>query len=144
VLLHGIRAAVNLGAWCLFIRGDSELVINQVMKELACHNVRMEAYCTEVWKLEDKFHGIKLHHILRWDNEEADALARLASSRKPLPPRIFLDILDTPSICLKGVKAPTLASGCNTPGVCPSLSSGSELKPDRLSGDDDVKVNLWK
>jgi ribonuclease HI len=48
VLLHGIRAAVNLGAWCLFIRGDSELVINQVMKELACHNVRMEAYCTEV------------------------------------------------------------------------------------------------
>jgi hypothetical protein len=30
----------------------------------------------------------------------------------------------------------------NTPGVCHQLSSGFELKHDRLSGDDDVKVNL--
>jgi hypothetical protein len=34
-------------------------------------------------------------------------------------------------------------NGCNTLGVCYSLSSGFELKHDRLSGDDDVKVNLW-
>jgi hypothetical protein len=33
---------------------------------------------------------------------------------------------------------------CNTPGVCHSLSSGFELKHDRLSGDDKVKVNLWR
>jgi hypothetical protein len=50
------------------------------MKESAYHDARMEAYCTEVYKLEDKFDGIKLHHILWWDNEEADALARLLSS----------------------------------------------------------------
>jgi hypothetical protein len=31
---------------------------------------------------------------------------------------------------------------CNTPGVCHSLSSGFELKHDRLSRDDDVKTNL--
>jgi hypothetical protein len=28
---------------------------------------------------------------------------------------------------------------CNTPGVCHSLSSGFELKNDRLSGDENVK-----
>jgi hypothetical protein len=33
---------------------------------------------------------------------------------------------------------------CNTPGVCHSVSSGFELKHDRLSGDDNVKVNLWR
>jgi hypothetical protein len=33
---------------------------------------------------------------------------------------------------------------CNTPSVCHSLSSGFELKHDRLSGDDNVKVNLWR
>lgn len=66
-------AAVELGARCLFIRGDSELVINQVMKESTYRNVRMEAYCKEVQKLE-KFDGIELHHVLWWDNEEADAL----------------------------------------------------------------------
>jgi hypothetical protein len=31
---------------------------------------------------------------------------------------------------------------CNTPGVYHSLGSGFELKHDRLSGDDDGKVNL--
>jgi hypothetical protein len=34
--------------------------------------------------------------------------------------------------------------GCNTTGVCRSLSSGFELKHDRLCGDDNVKVNLWR
>jgi hypothetical protein len=33
---------------------------------------------------------------------------------------------------------------CNTPGVSPSLSNGFEFKHDRLSGDDNVKVNLWR
>jgi hypothetical protein len=33
---------------------------------------------------------------------------------------------------------------CNTPGVYHSLSSGFELKHDRLIGDDNVKVNLWR
>ena len=40
----------------------------------------MEAYCAEAHKLEGKFNGIELHHILRRDNEEADSLARLVSS----------------------------------------------------------------
>ena len=40
----------------------------------------MEAYCAEVQKLEEKFDGIELHHVLWRDNEEADALAKLASS----------------------------------------------------------------
>ena len=82
-LLQGIRAAVELEARRLFMRLDSELVINQVMKESACHDMRMEAYCVEVQKLEDKFDGIEVHHVLWWDNEEANSLARLASSRKP-------------------------------------------------------------
>ena len=30
--------------------------------------------------------------------------------------------------------------GCNTPGVCHQLGSGFELKHDRLSDDEDVKV----
>jgi len=61
------------------------------MKESTCHDVNMEAYCTEVRKLEDKFDGIDLHHVLRRDNEEADSLARLASSKKPPSFGVFLD-----------------------------------------------------
>jgi hypothetical protein len=36
--------------------------------------------------------------------------------------------------------SPLRGEGYNTLGVCPSLSSGFELKHDRLSGDDDDKV----
>ena len=32
-LIHGLKIASELGALHLFIRGDSELVVNQVMKE---------------------------------------------------------------------------------------------------------------
>ena len=76
------------------------------MKESAYHDEKIEAYCVEVQKLEDKFDGIKLHHVLRWENKEADFLARLASSRRPLPHGVFLDILDALSICLIGDNTP--------------------------------------
>ena len=71
--------AIELDAWCLFVRGDFELLINQVMNESTCHDVRMEAFCAEVQKLEDKFDGIELHFVLRQDNEEVDFLLRLVS-----------------------------------------------------------------
>ena len=90
-LLHGIRVVGELGGWCPFVRGDSEMVINQVKKESTYHDVKMEAYYVEVRKLEDKFDGIELHHILWWDIEEADSLARLASSKKPPSFGVFLD-----------------------------------------------------
>ena len=54
-LINGLRIAVELGATWLYVRGDSELVIDQVMKESSCKSPLMVAYCQEVRKLEDKF-----------------------------------------------------------------------------------------
>lgn len=54
--------------------GDLELVVSQVMKASACHDHKMEAYCAEVRKLEAKFDGMELWHILQRENEEADSL----------------------------------------------------------------------
>jgi hypothetical protein len=51
--------------------------------------------------LEEKFDGFELHHILWRDNEAADALARLGSSREPPPPGMFTQYLFKPSIWLK-------------------------------------------
>jgi len=84
------------------------------MKVSTCRNVKMEAYCTEVRKLEDKFDDIELHHILRWDNEEANSLVRLASSQKPPPFGVFFDVLDAPSIHLREGKVPALADATST------------------------------
>ena len=60
-----------------------ELVVDQVMKESSCKSPIMTAYCQEVRKLEDKFQGIKLHHVPRRDNDVADFLAKLAARQDP-------------------------------------------------------------
>ena len=54
-LINGLRIAIELGATRLYVRGDSELVVDQVMKESSCESPLMIAYCQEVRKLEDKF-----------------------------------------------------------------------------------------
>ena len=61
-LINGLRIAIEDGAMRLYIRGDSELVVDQVMKE-SYKSPLMVAYCQEVRKLEDKFKGIELHHV---------------------------------------------------------------------------------
>jgi hypothetical protein len=47
-LVNGLRIAVELGVRCLDARGDSQLVIDQVMKNSHCRDPKMEAYCDEV------------------------------------------------------------------------------------------------
>jgi hypothetical protein len=44
-LVNGLRIAIELGVWCLDARGDSQLVIDQVMKNSHCRDRKMEAYC---------------------------------------------------------------------------------------------------
>ena len=47
-LIHGLRIASELGTRHLFIRGDLELVVSQVMKEASCRDSKMVAYCDKV------------------------------------------------------------------------------------------------
>ena len=54
-LINGICITVKLDATRLYVRGDLELVINQVMKESSCKSPLMAAYYQEVRKLKDKF-----------------------------------------------------------------------------------------
>jgi ribonuclease HI len=42
-LINGLRIAIELGIHCLEIRGDSELVFNQVMMEKICIDPKMAA-----------------------------------------------------------------------------------------------------
>jgi ribonuclease HI len=78
-LLCGLRIAIETGIKCLDVRGDSQLVIDQVMKNASCHDDKMEAYCNAVRALEDKFYGVELNHVPRRYNEEADEHAKIAS-----------------------------------------------------------------
>ncbi|CAO2187450.1 unnamed protein product [Urochloa humidicola] len=97
-LLNGLHIAIELGIKRLNIRGDSQLIIDQVMKESSCHDEKMEAYCNAVRRLEDKFHGIELNHIVRRYNEEADEVAKIASGRITVPSNMFSRDCTIPSV----------------------------------------------
>jgi ribonuclease HI len=42
-LVNGLHIAVELGIKCLDVREDSQLIVDQVMKESSCHDPKMEA-----------------------------------------------------------------------------------------------------
>jgi hypothetical protein len=51
--------------------------------------------------LEDKFYCIKLNHVPRKYNEEADELAKVASGRITVPPNVFARDVAKPSVDLE-------------------------------------------
>jgi ribonuclease HI len=109
-LVNGMRITVELGVQRLDARGDSQLVIDQVMKNSHCRDRRMEAYCDEVRHLEDKFYGLELNHIARRYNETVDELAKIASGRTTVPPDVFSRDLHQPSVKIDDTPEPEEAS----------------------------------
>jgi ribonuclease HI len=100
-LLCGLRIAIETGIKHLDVRGDLQLVIDQVMKNAGCHDDKMEAYCNAVRALEDKFYDIELNHVPRRYNKEADELAKMASGRITVPPNAFTRDISKPSVNLE-------------------------------------------
>jgi ribonuclease HI len=109
-LINRLRIAIELGVQRLDARGDSQLVIDQVMKNFHCRDPKMEAYCDEVRRLEDKFYGLELNHVARWYNETADELAKIASGRTTVPPDVFSRDLHQPSVKTNDTPEPEEAS----------------------------------
>jgi ribonuclease HI len=124
-LVNGLCIAIELGVRCLDARGDSQLVIDQVMKNSHCHDQKMEAHCDEVQRLEDKFHGLELNHVARRYNETADELAKIASGRTTVPPDIFSRDIYQPSVKLDDAPEPEETSA--QPEV-PSATEGEALR----------------
>jgi len=91
--LHGLRIAIELGVKCLMVYGDSTLVINQLNKDWSYSSEKMDAYCAEIRKLGGKFYGIEYHHVVRDQNQLADHLSKLGSSRAVIPLRVFIQDL---------------------------------------------------
>uniref|UniRef100_A0A0E0EWP1 RNA-directed DNA polymerase n=1 Tax=Oryza meridionalis TaxID=40149 RepID=A0A0E0EWP1_9ORYZ len=120
-LLHSLHVAIALGIHRVLAKGDSQLVVSQVMKDWNCSDDNMASYCQEVCKLEDKFDGLELSHTGREDNTKADMLARLGSRRESVPPDVFLEQLGKPSID-KGKTAATQVLTISDDSRIPLLS----------------------
>jgi ribonuclease HI len=124
-LVNRLRITIELGVRRLDARGDSQLVINQVMKNSHCRDPKMEAYCDEVWRLEDKFYGLELNHIARRYNKTVDELAKIASGRTTVPPDVFSRDLHQPSVKTDDMPEPKKASA---QPEAPSAPEGEALR----------------
>jgi ribonuclease HI len=58
-LIHGLHIAASLGIKRPIAFGDSKVVIEKVNKEWDCVKDTMDAYYTEIRKLEGHFEGIE-------------------------------------------------------------------------------------
>jgi ribonuclease HI len=120
-LLCGLRITIETGIKRLDVRGDSQLVIDQVMKNASCHDEKMEAYCNAVRALEDKFYGIDFNHVPCKYSEEADELAKIASGQITVPPNVLARDVAKPSVDLR-----TSPSSQEEPSRDPSNPAGEE------------------
>jgi ribonuclease HI len=123
-LVNGLSIAIELGVRHLDARGDSQLVIDQVMKNSHCRDQKMEAYCDEVRRLEDKFYGLELNHVARWYNETADELAKIASGQTTVRPNVFSRYIYQPSVKLNDAPEP---EGTSAQLEVPSAAKGEAL-----------------
>jgi hypothetical protein len=95
------------------------------MKNSSCRDPKMEAYCEEVRRLEDKFHGLELNHIAHRYNGAADELAKITSNRTTVPPDVFARDLHQPSVDL-GSDGGVDGSSLDPPLEADAPSTGAE------------------
>jgi ribonuclease HI len=128
-LVNGLCITVELGVRRLDARGDSQLVIDQVMKNSHCRDRKMEAYRDEVRRLEDKFHGLELNHVARRYNETADELTKIASGQTTVPPDVFSKDIYQPSVKIDDTPEPEETS------TQPEVPSATESEALRVEGE---------
>lgn len=100
-LIHGMRTAKACGATRLAIYGDSNLVVQQTMRDCEALAENMSAYQKLYNTWEGGFDGCELNYITRENNTEADELATIGSTRGPIPPGVFLESINQSSIKTK-------------------------------------------
>ena len=96
-----MRMAKTCGASRLAIYDDSNLVIQQAMKDCNAAADNMAAYQKLYNMLEGSFDGCELNYIPRVNNTEADELTNIGSTRGPVPPGVFLESISQRSIKVK-------------------------------------------
>src|SRR3954466_7249272 len=106
-LLHGMRMAKTCGATRLIIYGDSNLVVQQIMRYCDAIANNMAAYQHLYNTLKGSFNGCKLNYISRANNTEADELANIGSTRGQVPPGVFLESISQRSIKTKSAAPKT-------------------------------------
>ncbi|KAK1615907.1 hypothetical protein QYE76_021424 [Lolium multiflorum] len=97
-MVHGLKVAKEIGVHRIICYGDSDLVVHQCSGDWDAKDTNMASYRFHVQKIAGFFEGCEFHHVPRAENEAADTLSKLGSSRQEITSGIALAHLRTPSI----------------------------------------------
>jgi ribonuclease HI len=83
-LVLGLEAARKMKIKNIEVFGDAELIIKQVNRQYQAKHPRLRTYRNCVWDLvENFFTSVNFHFVPRSENQQADALAKAASTFSP-------------------------------------------------------------
>jgi ribonuclease HI len=97
-LVHGLKLAKEIGIRRILCFGDSDLVVHQVSGEWDAKDANMASYRFYMQQLCGFFEGCEFHHVPRANNDEADRLSKIGSTRQDVPAGVSLEIIRKPSI----------------------------------------------
>ncbi|RDY08047.1 rnhA, partial [Mucuna pruriens] len=83
-LLADMKLALEIEAKRLIVKSDSKLVTGQVNGEYQAKDPKLAKYRERAKVMAASFEGFKLLHVPRDQNERADLMAKLASTRRGL------------------------------------------------------------
>jgi hypothetical protein len=72
--------------------------VHQVSGEWDAKDANMASYCFYVQQLCGFFEGCEFHHVPRANNNEADRLSKIGSTKQEIPVGVSLEIIRKPSI----------------------------------------------
>jgi ribonuclease HI len=101
-LLLGLELCKDRGVKCLNIKGDSDLIIQQLKNKFACKSERLRGYRNTILAMMDDFDALNLIAIPREQNSKADELAVAAStltvSDSLIDGNISVEVIFRPSV----------------------------------------------
>ncbi|KAK0594152.1 hypothetical protein LWI29_003803 [Acer saccharum] len=133
-LIAGLKVCTVLGADEVEIFSDSQVVVNHVLDEYQARDESMITYLELAKELLERFKEYRIVHVPREENEQADALAKLASATINIwPKNISMIRLLQPSIVksksgvsLWGIRALQRCVGLEeAEGILRSIHSGN-------------------
>jgi ribonuclease HI len=89
-LVHGLKLAKEIGIRRILCFGDSDLVVHQVSGEWDTKDANMASYRFYVQQLSGFFKGCEFHHVPRANNDEADWLSKIGSTKQDIPAGVSL------------------------------------------------------
>jgi ribonuclease HI len=128
-LITGLEKAIELGAKRIVVRGDSELIIRQMLGQYRVKHPDLRELYDEAQSLYRQFEQAKIEHNYRDKNTLADKLANLAMDRKGE----VTDADDSPLTTPEAIAPePGDAFACSKCGCSIELKQPSRLRPHQL------------